>query len=105
MNTHTLRKIELDVLNIFSQQDSSRLLTKEIFQTLTEFANADLVRAFEDLEKSCRLIVRYTADGHDWITLTAEGARYAGVTLSSNAAHSTALPHPPRNSTSPPHLS
>jgi hypothetical protein len=105
MNTHTLRKIELDVLNLFSQHDLSRLLTKEIFQTLSQFASADLVRAFEDLEKGCRLIVRHTIDGHDWIMLTPEGARYAGVPLSSNAVQSTALPHPPKNSTSPPHLS
>ena len=105
MNTHTLRKIELDVLNLFSQQDLSRLLTKEIFQTLDEIANADLVRAFEDLEKSCRLIVRHTVNGYDLITLTPAGARYAGVTLSSNVTQSTALPHPPKNSTSPPHLS
>ena len=105
MNTHTLRKIELDILNLFSQQNLSRLLTKEIFQTLTQFTNADLVRAFEDLEKSCRLIVRHTVDGNDWITLTPAGARYAAVTLSSHASQSTALPHPPKNSTAPPHIS
>jgi hypothetical protein len=80
LNSHEyahLKKIELDAESIF-QQDLSRLLTKEIFQTLDEIANADLVRAFEDLEKSCRLIEAHS----QWTRFDnadSAGARYAGV--------------------------
>ena len=70
------------------------MLTKEVFESTSEFSNADLVRAFEDLEKSWRFLVRYTKDGHDWISLTQEGAKHAGVTMIDDL-HIDALPHPP----------
>ncbi len=73
------------------------MLTKEIFTSTEEFSNADLVRAFEDLEKKWRLIVRYTKEGSDWVVLTPEGAVHAGVEL--NEVGDPAIPHPPKSST------
>ncbi len=92
--------IELSIIEVFSQRETAKLLTKELFQTLPQYANADLVRAFEDLEKTKRLIVRYTSDGDDWISLTNVGVELAGIQLGPNEAVTAPHPHPPRNSTS-----
>ena len=101
MNKERREKIELSVMDVFSHRGTAKLLTKELFQSLPHYANADLVRAFEDLEKSKRLIVRYTSDGNDWISLTKVGVESAGIKLGANESVTTAHPHPPRNSTPP----
>ena len=97
MERRRLETIEQYIFSLFHKRNSSKVLTKEIFDSTDEFANADLVRAFEDLEKRWRLLIRYTKDGSDWIALTPEGSQYAGVTT---AEHLEALPHPPKSSTS-----
>ena|ERR1044072_8055284 len=97
MEKSKLEAIEHYIFTVFSERNVSRLLTKEVFESTRDFANADLVRAFEDLEKRWRLLVRFTNEGHDWIALTSEGATYAGVQMSDEL--SSALPHPPRSST------
>ncbi len=102
MEKHRLEKIEQTIFSFFASRNHSKVLTKEIFDNLTEFANADLVRAFEDLEKSRRLLVRYTDEGHDWILLTPEGAEFAGVGPPGKSAQ--AIPHPPKSRTAPPHV-
>ena len=56
------------------------------------------MRAFEDLEKSLRLLVRYTREGNDWLSLTPEGAKLAGITMYRRVAGIDALPHPPKSS-------
>ena len=94
MEQRKLEEIERYIFSLFEKRKTSRLLTREIFETTSIYANADLVRAFEDLEKRWRLLVRYTKDGSDWITLTAEGAAYAGV---KSLDHVEALPHPPKS--------
>jgi hypothetical protein len=97
MEKRKLEAIESFIFTVFKSRNISRLLAKEIFESSTEFANADLVRAFEDLEKRWRLLVRYTDEGHDWISLTPEGASYVDVPLSDD--NSGVMPHPPRSST------
>ena len=103
MEKYLLEKIERSIFYVFSSRNTSRLLTKEVFEGIPQVANADLVRAFEDLEKRLRLLVRYTADGHDWISLTPEGANLAGLKEQAHATPPNAVPHPPKSSTSPPH--
>jgi len=98
MEKRRLEAIEQYIFSLFENRNSSRLLTKEVFDSSSLYANADLVRAFEDLEKRWRLLVRYTKDGSDWISLTQEGARFAG--LSSTPDHIEAFPHPPKSSVS-----
>ena len=98
MERRKLEDIEHYIFSLFSSRNSSRLLTREIFESTQKVANADLVRAFEDLEKRWRFLVRYTKDGSDWISLTPQGAFYAGVTNVED--HLEALPHPPRSTTS-----
>jgi hypothetical protein len=98
MQKHRLEEIEQHIFSVFEKRDTSRLLTKEIFESTNLYANADLVRAFEDLEKRWRLLVRYTKDGSDWISLTSDGAEYAGV--SKREGSFEPLPHPP-NSVAP----
>ena len=101
MERQRLETIEQYIFSLFQRRKVSRVLTKEVFESTSEFSNGDLVRAFEDLEKSLRLLVRYTREGNDWISLTPEGARLAGVTMI-DELRIDALPHPPKSSTAPP---
>jgi hypothetical protein len=101
MERQRLEAIEQYIFSLFQRRKVSRVLTKEVFESTSEFSNGDLVRAFEDLEKSLRLLVRYTREGNDWLSLTPEGAKLAGVTINYEL-HIDALPHPPKSSTAPP---
>ena len=97
MEKRKLARIEQYIFELFREKGSQRLLTKEVFDSTPEFSNADLVRAFEDLEKKWRLLVRYTSEGNDWLKLTEAGAEYTGVNVTSDS--DVALPHPPKSST------
>ena len=99
MDKRRLIGIENYILEAFRNRGSNKLLTKEIFDSTPQYANADLVRAFEDLEKRQRLLVRYTEEGEDWIELTPEGVRLAGEAAFETIEYSDVLPHPPRAST------
>ena len=101
MEKARLESIEQYIFTFFQRRNTSRMLTKEIFESTSEFSNADLVRAFGDLAERQRLLVRYTSEGNDWISLTPEGAMLAGVTMI-DELHIDALPHPPKGSTAPP---
>jgi hypothetical protein len=99
MEKRRLEKIERYIFTLFQNRGTARLLAKEIFDSTDEFANADLVRAFEDLEKKWRLLVRHTDEGNDWVTLTPEGAAHANVYQIGAADQTDALPHPPKSVT------
>jgi hypothetical protein len=99
MEKRKLRHIEEFILTLFRKRRAMKLLAKDIFESSQEHANADLVRAFEDLEKRHRLLVRYTQEGDDWVHLTPEGAMQAGLTESERAETPEALPHPPKSAT------
>ena len=92
-----LEAVERYIFEVFRERGSSRLLAKEVFDSTSEFSNADLVRAFEDLEKRWRLLSRYTKDGSDWVTLTPDGADYAGIIAPEEPT--VAFLHPPRSIT------
>jgi len=97
MEKRRLEAIEQYIFEVFRERGSSRLLAKEVFDSTSEFTNTDLVRAFEDLEKRWRLLTRYTKEGSDWVTLTPDGAEYAGVSAPPDAQFS--FLHPPRSIT------
>ena len=99
MEKRKLERIESYIFDFFHRREANRLLAKEIFEETSEFANAHLVRAFEDLEKKWRLVVRYTDEGNDWVSLTPEGAAYAGVHQPQEVKPHAAVPHPPRSIT------
>jgi len=99
MNKVKREAIESSVIEFFSDRNSRKLLTKDLFQALPQYANSDLVRAFEDLEKTKRLLVRYTQDGDDWISLTNTGVERAGIQPGPNQLTAAIHPHPPRGST------
>ena len=99
MEKERLERIERYIFALFRDRGTVKLLAKEIFQSTNEFANADLVRAFEDLEKKWRFLVRYTDEGHDWVSLTPEGAAYAEVNVIEATDQPPALPHPPKSAT------
>jgi hypothetical protein len=91
--------IEGYILEAFRGRGTNKLATKELFDSSPQYANADLVRAFEDLEKNQRLLVRYTAEGEDRIELTPEGVRRVGEAEFESVEFSDVVPHPPRGST------
>jgi hypothetical protein len=95
MNKALLARVEEYVLGYFRRRGVTRLLAREIFDSSPEIANADLVRAFEDLEKRRRALVRHTEEGNDWVALTPEGARLAG--LPAPDEDPSPLSHPPKS--------
>ena len=100
MDKRKLAVIEEYVLGLFRSAGTARLLAREFFDRPGGYANADLVRAFEDLEKRQRLLVRHTEEGSDWVQLTPEGARLAGLPdAGDDAGHPPPQPHPPKSAT------
>jgi hypothetical protein len=99
MDKHRLEQIEKYVINFFQEQRHSRILAKDLFDSTTAYANADIVRALEDLEKRERLLVRHTTEGNDYISLTSVGITLLGLESSDVESEGTALPHPPKSAT------
>jgi hypothetical protein len=73
-----LQPVERDVLACFARRGTTSLETRDVFGS-GPHSNSDYVRAFEDLEKSGRYLVRHTLEGRDLIELTPAGARAAGL--------------------------
>jgi hypothetical protein len=100
MDRRRLEQIERYVLGFFQVQGRARVLASELFDSTGEFANADLVRALEDLEKKQRLLVRHTTEGNDFISLTPQGAASVGLDLGqADADEGAVIPHPPKSAT------
>ena len=68
-----LQAVEHFVMDQFKARKATALRSDEIFGS-GRYANADLVRAFEHLEKSWRYLVRQTEGGVDRLRLTTKGA-------------------------------
>ena len=99
MDKHRLQAIEKYVINFFEEQQQSRILAKDLFDSTGAYANADIVRALEDLEKRERLLVRHTTEGNDYVSLTPHGIALLGLEESDVEDDAAALPHPPRSAT------
>ena len=99
MQRQRLEQIEKYVLGYFQARMRTRLLAKELFDSTSEFANADIVRALEDLEKHERLLVRHTTEGNDFVSLTPDGAALLNLQEAAVEDDSPALPHPPKSAT------
>ena len=99
MDRRRLEQIEKYVINFFQEQQQTRIPAKELFDSTTAYANADIVRALEDLEKKERLLVRHTTEGNDYISLTPQGVVLLGLEQASFENDPTALPHPPKSAT------
>ena len=97
MNRYKLAEIERYIFDVFASRRRNKLLTRELFDGSPQYANADLVRAFEDLEKKWRLLVRYTDEGDDWIQLTPEGVEYVGSDEFVTIDETEVMPHPPKS--------
>lgn len=98
MDRRRLEQIEKYVLGFFQLRGQTRILANELFDSTSDFANADLVRALEDLEKKQRLLVRYTKEGNDYISLTPQGASGLGL-KHVDVDDSAVVPHPPKSAT------
>ena len=99
MERQRLEKIEKYVLGFLRERRQTRVLAKELFESTGVFANADMVRALEDLEKQERVLVRHTTEGNDYISLTPQGIERLGFPHAGSAADLRAMPHPPRSAT------
>lgn len=99
MEKQRLRKIELYVKGFIREQQQTRILAKDLFDSTSVYANADIVRALEDLEKKERLLVRHTTDGNDYISLTAQGIERLGLEGADVEDDVAAMPHPPKSAT------
>ena len=99
MDKRRLEEIERYVISFFQELQQSRILAKDLFDSTTAYANADLVRALEDLEKRERLLVRHTTEGNDYISLTSNGISVIGVAETNIESDPGALPHPPKSAT------
>ena len=99
MDKHRLEQIEKYIINFFQEQQHTRILAKELFDSTTSYANADMVRALEDLEKHERLLVRHTTEGNDYISLTQQGVVLLGLEQAGVESDVSALPHPPKSAT------
>ena len=97
MDKQRLAAVEEYVLGFFSRRGVTRAFVREIFAESPGYANADIVRAFEDLGKRRRALIRHTEEGEDLVSLTDEGARLAG--LPEPDGPPPAPPHPPKSST------
>ena len=99
MDTHRLQAIEKYVIGFFQERGQSRILARDLFDSTNAYANADIVRALEDLEKKERLLVRHTTEGNDYISLTPHGITRLGIEEADVDSETTALPHPPKSAT------
>jgi hypothetical protein len=99
MDKRRLAEIERYVISFFQEQQRSRILAKDLFDSTTVYANADIVRALEDLEKRERLLVRHTTEGNDYISLTSIGIARLGLEETDVENEAGTLPHPPRSAT------
>ena len=99
MDRHRLEQIEMYVLGYFQARKQTRILAKELFDSTSEYANADIVRALEALEKKERLLVRHTTEGNDYVSLTSTGAARLGFQEVDAEDDVPALPHPPKSAT------
>ncbi len=86
------------MLGFFQAKRQTRILAKELFVSTSTFANGDIVRALEALEKTERLLVRHTSEGNDYVTLTTEGTELVGL-QEVDHSDSPAVPHPPKSAT------
>jgi len=99
MDKRRLKQIEQFVIGFFQDHNETRILAKELFESTSAYANADIVRALEDLEKKERLLVRHTSEGNDYISLTAQGIARLGLEHADVEDNSSAMPHPPKSAT------
>lgn len=98
MDRLRLQAIEKYVLGFFQAEGHTRILAHDLFGSTAEYANADLVRALEDLEKTHRLLVRHTTEGNDYISLTPLGVVELGFETV-DPEEGAVLPHPPKSAT------
>ncbi|HSL54963.1 MAG TPA: hypothetical protein VK868_11240 [Pyrinomonadaceae bacterium] len=99
MDKRRLAEIEKYVINFFQELQQPRILAKDLFDSTSVYANADIVRALEDLEKRERFLVRHTTEGNDYISLTPVGLALLGLEEKDVESDAAVLPHPPKSAT------
>ena len=99
MEKRRLVQIEKYIINFFQVEQQTRILAKDLFASTSAYANADIVRALEDLEKHERLLVRHTSEGNDYISLTSSGIAHLGLDGVESEIEAPAIPHPPKSAT------
>jgi hypothetical protein len=87
-----IEAIAREILERFRELGTNQMRTDELFNRTTH-ANADLVRAFELLEKRWRFVVRRTVGGVDRLDLTQSGGEALGP-AASQPTEGSDRPHP-----------
>jgi len=99
MDKRRLAEIEKYIISFFQEMQQSRILAKDLFDSTTAYANSDMVRALEALEKTERLMVRHTTEGNDYVSLTSLGIERLELEEADVENEAGALPHPPKSAT------
>ena len=99
MEKSRLEQIEKYIINFLRERGHIHILARDLFDSTDVYANADMVRALEDLEKHERLLVRHTTEGNDYISLTPQGVAHLGLEEVAVEDELPALPHPPKSAT------
>ena len=99
MDKRRLEQIEKYISHFFQVEQQTRILAKDLFESTSAYANADMVRALEALEKTERLLVRHTTEGNDYISLTPQGVARLGIDEADVEIEAPAIPHPPKSAT------
>jgi hypothetical protein len=73
LDMSSIKTAEEQVLRAFAQHQATTLSTSLLFDESAPFTHADIARAIAHLEQQERLLIRYTWDGTDWVTLTLLG--------------------------------
>ena len=98
MDRRRLEAIEKYILAFFQAEGRTRILASDLFGSTAAYANADMVRALEALEKTHRLLVRHTTEGNDYISLTHQGVTELGFE-EVDPEEGSVMPHPPKSAT------
>src|SRR5215212_1697043 len=78
-----------EVLQVFRSAGTAGMPTTRLFDALPAHAHADVVRTLERLEHDRGLLIRFSSDGADEVSLTARGAEMLGLAAPMVAATAT----------------
>src|SRR5204862_3146333 len=92
----TVQSAEEHVLRTFVRHEATTISTSLLFEEADSFARADIARALTQLERE-HVLLRYTWDGTDWVTLTLLGiARRGGAAVAPSVRPHIVFEHPHR---------
>lgn len=74
-----LEPLEVFILDFFRRRSSTRVAANDLRAHGIAYGNPALGHALQRLEEEERFLARSTAEGVEWLELTRDGRRYAGL--------------------------